>query len=81
MESDLAELILERNYRQLLGRFAQASDDGRFEDVLALFAEDATYRVGDTLLRGRDEIRKRISAGPVGRRSRTGAFSVAPPGG
>jgi hypothetical protein len=68
IESNLAELLLERDYRQLLSRFAQASDDGRYEDVLVLFAENATYRVGETLLQGRDAIRERISAGPPDRR-------------
>jgi len=64
-ESDLDQI------RRILAAYCQACDDGRFDDLAALFAEDSTFEVMGGTYAGRDAIRGFIAAGqPPERRGR-----------
>lgn len=53
------ELKAREQIRDLVARYNAYGDRGRFDEVLALFAEDATVEVvGYRTYRGRDEIRQ-----------------------
>jgi len=52
------ELAAREEIRDLVASYAHFADGGRFEDLVALFAEDAVLRAGDAPeVRGRDAIR------------------------
>lgn len=54
---ELWELIAREEIRELVARYAHHADAGRFDELVALFAEDGTLRVDDReTLRGRDAI-------------------------
>ena len=56
------ELKAREQIRDLVARYNAYGDSGRFDEVLALFAEDATVEVaGHRIYRGRDEIRELFS--------------------
>jgi 3-phenylpropionate/cinnamic acid dioxygenase small subunit len=52
------ELAAREEIRELVARYAHFADGGRFDELTALFAEDAELRIDDRpALRGRDAIR------------------------
>ena len=54
---DLWELIAREEIRELVARYAHCADSGRFEELVALFAEDGLLQIDDREpLRGRDSI-------------------------
>ena len=56
------ELKAREQIRDLVARYNAYGDSGRFDEVLALFAEDATVEVvGYRSYHGRDEIRELFS--------------------
>jgi uncharacterized protein (TIGR02246 family) len=57
------ELEAREAIRTLIARYAHCADRGRFEELAALFAEDATLEIaGREPLRGREAIRAFLSA-------------------
>jgi uncharacterized protein (TIGR02246 family) len=57
IESDLDQI------RYNLAAYCQACDDGRFDDLAALFTPDGTFTVMGATHTGRDDIKAFISAG------------------
>ena len=55
MDLDLEALLAREAIRDLVARYNSNGDAGRFEPLLALFAEDAVMAIG---WRGRDEVRR-----------------------
>jgi hypothetical protein len=55
---DLAELIARESVRDLVARYNANADTGRFDQAVAVFAEDAVMFVGDDRYDGREEIRR-----------------------
>jgi SnoaL-like domain len=54
---DLWELVAREEIRELVARYAHFADSGRFEELVALFAEDGLLQIDDREpLRGRDAI-------------------------
>ena len=51
------ELSARESIRDLVARYNANGDSGRFDPMLALFAEDATMELPDQVCRGRGEIR------------------------
>ena len=65
------ELVARESIRDLVARYNANADSGRFEQVLACFAPDATMELDGTPYSGRDEIRsiftgaaERVRQGP-----------------
>jgi ketosteroid isomerase-like protein len=54
---ELAELAARESIRDLVARYNANGDSGRFDDMLALFAEDAVLELADGVHRGRAAIR------------------------
>jgi hypothetical protein len=56
----------EEDIRRTLARYCMLCDDGRFDDLAELFAEQATFHVVGRTIEGRDAIRAfmEISQGP-----------------
>jgi hypothetical protein len=54
---DLFELEAREGIRDLVARYNANGDAGRFDDMLALFADDATFEFGGKALTGRPAIR------------------------
>ena len=54
---DVWELVAREEIRELVARYAHCADSGRFEELVALFAEDGLLQIDDREpLRGRDAI-------------------------
>ena len=54
---DVWELVAREEIRELVARYAHCADSGRFEELVALFAEDGLLEIDDREpLRGRDAI-------------------------
>jgi hypothetical protein len=54
---ELWELVAREEIRQLVARYAQCADSGRFDELVALFAGDGMLRIDDRApLQGRDAI-------------------------
>ena len=53
----LWELIARERIRDVVSRYATNVDSGRFDEVVSLFAPDATFVLRDRRYQGRDEIR------------------------
>ena len=54
---DVWELVAREEIRELVARYAHCADSGRFEELVALFAEDGLLQIDDREpLRGRDSI-------------------------
>lgn len=69
---ELWELAARESIRDLVARYNANADSGRFDDVLALFAADATMTIPGRTCSGSDEIRsiftttqERAIPGPV----------------
>jgi hypothetical protein len=58
----LAELVARESIRDLVARYNSNGDSGRFDQVVALFADGAVMEVEGRVYRGRDEIRSIFSA-------------------
>jgi uncharacterized protein (TIGR02246 family) len=60
---ELWELVAREEIRDLVARYAHCADGGRFDELVALFAEDGVLRIDDREpLRGRDAIRAFLDA-------------------
>src|ERR1700736_1160652 len=51
------ELVARERIRDLVARYAANVDSGRFDEVVSLFAPNATFVLRDRRYDGRDEIR------------------------
>lgn len=68
---DRDELVARESIRDLVARYNANGDSGRFDPMMALFAEDARFEVPGTTLCGRAEIRaffEAVARGDGGRR-------------
>ena len=72
---DIDELVARESVRDLIARYNSTADSGRFDDTMALFADDAVMQLGDDLYEGREAIRGIF----VGVRDSVAAFSEAAP--
>jgi uncharacterized protein (TIGR02246 family) len=55
---DTWELIAREEIREMVARYAHFADGGRFDDLVALFADDGELRIDDRMpLHGREAIR------------------------
>jgi ketosteroid isomerase-like protein len=70
---DTGELIARESLRELVAAYAQLADGGRFDEVVALFADDGVLEVDDRPpMRGRDAIRAFLGGTGTHLRAATG---------
>ncbi len=52
----LDELLAREGIRQTIAQYTDAGDNGRYEDLMACYAEDGVFEIAMGCWRGRDEI-------------------------
>ena len=73
------ELKAREQIRDLVARYNAYGDSGRFDELVALFAQDASIEiVGDRHYRGQEEIRELFTGAARPRRQPKGAAPAAP---
>jgi hypothetical protein len=74
---DVWELVAREEIRELVARYAHCADSGRFEELIALFAEDCLLQIdGREPVRGRDAILAFLASTRSGARESPTARSI-----
>ncbi len=68
------ELSAREEIRDLVARYNANGDSGRLDEVIALFADDATLEIESRCYRGRSEIREMFERAAAQTRSEPGAY-------
>jgi hypothetical protein len=67
------ELVAREQIRDLVGRYNTCGDSGRLDEMMQLFAADATLELGGRIYRGVPEIRALFDSAVTSTRARPGA--------